>query len=53
MLRFWQVRTLDPEDPVAWRFSLEDPHTGEKYSFADLQTLVDFLQDELSQTESQ
>jgi hypothetical protein len=53
MLRFWEVRTLDSERPVAWRFSLEDPHNGDKHAFADLQALIDFLKAELSQAESE
>jgi hypothetical protein len=52
MLRCWEVRSPQPGGPASWRFSLEDPHTGEKQGFADLNTLTEFLQDELSEPES-
>ncbi len=48
MLRFWEVRSQDPRRPPAWRFSLEDPHTGDKYGFPDFQSLIDFLEAELA-----
>ncbi len=48
MLRFWKVHSNDPQRPATWRFSLEDPHTGEKFGFADLEMLVAFLQAEIA-----
>lgn len=48
MLRFWEVRSRDPNRPPTWRFSLEDPHTGGKLGFADLEALVAFLETELA-----
>ncbi|MCL4489180.1 MAG: hypothetical protein M1570_13770 [Chloroflexi bacterium] len=42
MLRLWQVRS---GSAVAWRASLEDPHTGERKGFADLESLLAFLQE--------
>lgn len=48
MLRFWEVRSRDPNRPSTWRFSLEDPHTGDKLGFADLEALVAFLETELA-----
>ncbi len=48
MLRFWEIRSRDPNHPPAWRFSLEDPHTGDRLGFADLEALVAFLQTELA-----
>jgi hypothetical protein len=41
MLRLWLV---DDEGPV-WRASLESPHTGERHTFADSQTLLAFLEE--------
>ena len=32
----------------AWRFSLEDPHTGERHAFTGLDALVAFLRAELA-----
>ena len=40
LLRVWQ--TSDKER-VAWRASLESPHTGERIGFADLDKLFAFL----------
>ncbi len=40
MLRLYRVG--DSEQP-GWRASLEDPHTGERYGFATLRELFDFL----------
>ena len=44
LLRFWEVRSRKPGEPVNWRFSLEDPHSGERRGFPDLDSLFDFLQ---------
>jgi hypothetical protein len=44
MLRLWLV---DDEGPV-WRASLESPHTGERHTFADSQTLLAFLEKKTS-----
>jgi len=52
MLRCWEVRSSDHEGPVTWRFSVEDPHTGQKHGFAGLEALKGFLQAELEETES-
>jgi hypothetical protein len=40
LLRLWTVRRADV---VIWRASLEDPHTGERVGFADLDHLFAFL----------
>jgi hypothetical protein len=47
MLRCWEVRSPDPEGRTTWRFGVEDPHTGQKHGFADLEALIAFLQTEL------
>jgi hypothetical protein len=49
MLRCWEVRRSQADDPVTWRFSLEDAHTGQKYGFADLEALLEFLKNELTE----
>jgi hypothetical protein len=40
MLRLWQVGS--GEEPT-WRASLENPHTGERRGFANLEALCQFL----------
>jgi hypothetical protein len=43
ILRFWETRSLPPDAPITWRFSAQDPHTGERRGFADLDGLMAFL----------
>ena len=43
MLRLWQV---GGEGEPVWRASLESPHTGERYGFANLESLITFLEEE-------
>ena len=50
MLRCWEVRSHEPECQTVWRFSLEDPHTGDRFGFADLKALIEFLETELDQS---
>jgi hypothetical protein len=40
LLRLWRG-----SDTPAWRFSLEDPHTGQRRGFADWAQLVEFLKE--------
>lgn len=42
LLRLWPI---EEGDSVVWRASLEDPRTGERHGFADLNSLVAFLND--------
>ncbi|MBP6469586.1 MAG: hypothetical protein KBE23_14020 [Chloroflexi bacterium] len=44
LMRLW----LDSEGETAWRFSLEDPHTGARRGFATLDELIIFLQQEIT-----
>ena len=46
LLRFWAVRGRD-NLPAVWRFSLTEPHTGDRQGFADLDTLVAFLRGQI------
>jgi hypothetical protein len=46
LLTFWEERGRDPSAPVIWRFSLEDPHTGQRHGFANLEALVAALEQE-------
>jgi hypothetical protein len=43
LLRLWEEKGA-PELAGVWRFSLQDPRTGEQRGFADLETLMAFLQ---------
>lgn len=40
LLRLWQIRS---GGALAWRVSLESPHTGERVGFASLDDLFGFL----------
>jgi hypothetical protein len=46
LLRLWQVRV---GGELVWRASLESPHTRERWGFADLASLVAFLEEEMGQ----
>ena len=43
MLRLWRV---DTNGEVTWRVSIEDPHTGERHGFTNLDRLFEFLKGE-------
>lgn len=47
LLRCWEAPTRDGAAGSAWRFTMEDAHTGERHAFAGLAALVAFLQAEL------
>jgi len=48
LLRCWQERSQQAEEfLVVWRFSLENPHTGQRRGFASLEALLASLQAEL------
>ena len=48
LLRCWAEHGLSAPAPAVWRYSLEDPHTGERRGFADLAALLAFLPAELA-----
>ena len=50
LLTFWEERSQGPSVPVVWRFSLEDPHTGQRRGFADLAALIAALEQEMAGT---
>ena len=43
LLRFWEERG-EQGTSAAWRFSLEDPQTGQRHGFADLASLTAWLE---------
>jgi hypothetical protein len=50
LLRLWQT---GEDDTVEWRALLEDPRTGERHGFADLDSLFAFLHDVCRTVDSQ
>ena len=50
LLTFWEERSRDPSVPVVWRFSLEDPRTGQRHGFPNLEALVAALKQEMAST---
>jgi hypothetical protein len=48
LLRCWAERGAAAPEPAVWRYSLEDPHTGERRGFPDLAALLGFLRAELA-----
>lgn len=48
LLRLWQV---DAKETQAWRFSLEDPVTGERKGFANIAKFMSFLMEEIGNDE--
>jgi hypothetical protein len=45
MLRLWRMNSAVPSD---WQASLEDPHSGKKIGFANLESLLSYLRDQTS-----
>ena len=48
VLRSWRERGAPDGAPAVWRFSLEDPHTGRRRGFADLEALMAALAQEMA-----
>ena len=51
LLRFWHEPAATHEHS-AWRFMLEDPHTGERQGFADIDILIGHLHQLMNQTDT-
>ncbi len=47
LLRLWQV---EQDGENVWLASLQDPRTGERYGFARLELLFEFIQDQVSRS---
>ena len=47
LLRCWEVRRSNGALETTWRFSLEDPHTGQHRHYPHLAALIAALQQEL------
>ena len=48
LLRLWRVKQNNEN---GWRASLESPHTGEVCGFASLDSLMEFLRDQIGREE--
>lgn len=48
LLRCWQERSQQPEHLGVWRFSLQEPHSGQRRGFASLEALMAFLETQLA-----
>jgi hypothetical protein len=46
LLRLWETRSVPPDVPATWRFSLEDVRSNTRHGFATLDALVSFLDQE-------
>jgi hypothetical protein len=44
ILAFWQEADEPADDHAGWRFSLEDPHTGERVGFKSIEELAGYVQ---------
>ena len=51
LLRIWRDEPHEAENSP-WRFSLEDPRTGARRGFRDLELLIDFLVVQLQERKS-
>ena len=47
LLRYWQERQPLPHSACPWRFSLDDPLTGERAGFANLEAMFRYLEEQL------
>ena len=47
LLRYWQERQSPPHTACSWRFSLDDPLTGEREGFANLEAMFRHLEQQL------
>lgn len=53
LLRCWQERDSGNDIPASWRFSLEDSRSGKRHGFADLKSLMQYLDQALQEDESE
>ena len=43
LLRLWETRSVPPDEPTTWHFSLENLANEERHGFATLEALVAYL----------
>ncbi len=46
LLRCYEVPSTHPNEPAAWRFTLEDSRTGERVGFVSLDGLCTYLEEQ-------
>jgi len=46
LLRCYEVPSTHPDQPAAWRFTLEDSRTGERHGFVSLAALCAYLDEQ-------
>ncbi len=44
ILRLWQASIIPPT-ALGWRYSLENPHTGERTGFNSIEAMMRYLQE--------
>ena len=49
--RSFLLRLWNDSDSKTWRFSIEDPHTGERSGLANLDSVIAFLREVMEQAE--
>lgn len=52
LLRLWREADARHDGSRLWRFSLESPHTRERFGFTSIATLADFLDHAVSALDS-
>jgi len=53
LVTFWEERNQDPNLPNVWRFRLENPRTGRRRGFANLEALVEALKCEVGESDEE
>ena len=53
LITMWQERSQSTDVSVVWRFRMEDPHTGQRRGFADMDALVAALQQEIEDSNAE
>lgn len=43
LLRYWRDASQASGPPCAWRFSIENPNTGERFGFTSVEALWKFI----------
>ena len=52
LLTLWEERSQNPASPEVWRFTLEEPRTGQRRAYAGLTALMAALQVVINEKEN-